>query len=201
MFDGRKIRVFDLEIKKPIESLTNGWKSHDEMGVSCLVVFDYAAMRYRVFDDHSMSEGLQLLHDAEYCTGFNTHNFDTKVLEATYPANVLCDPFLNLNHFDILREIWIALGLDPDNFNPKTHGGYKLDDVAWETIKMRKTLDGATAPKYYQEGRLAEVIDYCIEDVRIEKTLFEFICQKGYVIRNGQKIDISRPSDLIPDAA
>ena len=56
---------------------------------------------------------------------------------------------------------------------------------------MWKTGNGATAPLLYQDGRLAELIDYCIEDVRIEKTLFEFIARYGYVIRHGARILVS----------
>jgi hypothetical protein len=191
MFDGRNICVFDIEIKRPINECTNGWKSLDEMGVACLVMYDYKSMRYRVFDDHNMSEAMERLCEAELCVGFNTKNFDAALLEATYGKL----PPPGLTHFDILREIWVALGLDPDNFNPKTHGGYKLDDVAWDTIKMKKTLSGEQAPILYQLGRLAEVIDYCLEDVRIEKTLFEFACNSGYVVRHKQ-IDLNIPKDL-----
>lgn len=96
-FQGRKIAVFDAEIKKRIEDCSNGWNSHDEMGISVLVIFDYATMRYRV------------------------------------------------------------------------------------------------AKLMYQEGRFTELVDYCIEDVRIEKTLFEFAATYGYVIRGGKPIQLTNP--------
>lgn len=188
MFEGKKIAVFDAEIKKPIESLTCGWKSHDEMGVSCLVLFDYQTMRYRIFDDHNIEECLQILHNHDFVVGFNTVGFDWKLLKATYPN--CCDLKRSSVDFDILREIWISIGVDPDNFQPKTHGGYKLDDVAHETIGLMKSGDGAHAPHLYQQGKIAELIDYCVQDVRIEKELFEFIVKFGYVLRNGRKIRI-----------
>lgn len=185
---GRKIAVFDLEIKKPIESLSRGWQSHDEMGISCLCLFDYSNGRYRVFDDKSQEQCLDILKNYDVVVGYNTVNFDWKVVNATWPSIV--GSTRKSKDFDILREIWISKGLNPDKFVPQTHGGVKLDDVAYETIGMRKTLSGDLAPKLYQDSRFAEVVDYCLEDVRIEKTLFEFVVQNGYVTRNGIGIPI-----------
>ncbi len=200
--EGKKIAVFDAEIKKRIEDCSQGWASHDEMGIIVLVIFDYSTMRYRVFDDTNAAEAVAILSTYDLVVGFNTVGFDWKLIRASWPkmfpvklnpipdgATVNSDGGISRN-FDILREIWLSLGLDPNNFNPRTHGGYKLDDVAWDTIKMRKTANGALAPVMFQEGRHAELVDYCIEDVRIEKTLFEFIAQHGFCVRDGRVIEI-----------
>jgi len=191
MLEGKKIAVFDLEIKNPIESLAKGWNDHANMGISCLCLFDYFTNRYRVFDDKSKLECLDILLSYDYVVGFNTVRFDWAVVKACWTI-----PFSKTRvskDFDILREIWISKGLNPDVFSPKTHGGVKLDDVAFETIRMQKSGDGALAPKLYQEGRHAELIDYCLMDILIEKTLFEFIITNGYIVRNNTRIPISIP--------
>ena len=77
MFEGQKIAVFDAEIKKPIDDLSDGWRSFDEMGVSCLVLFDYASGRYRVFDDSTIPEAVAILHTYDWVVGFNTVGFET----------------------------------------------------------------------------------------------------------------------------
>jgi len=199
--EGRKIVVFDAEIKNRIEDCSKGWQSHDEMGISVLVIFDYATMRYRVFDDHNAQEAIALLWNSDLCVGFNTVGFDWKLIRATYPTLIETghketptETFKGFGRtssdFDILFEIWISLGLNPHKFEPRTHGGYKLDDVAQETIAMKKTSSGELAPIMFQQGRFADLVDYCIEDVRIEKTLFEFAAANGYVVRNGRAIPI-----------
>ena len=189
--EGRKIAVFDLEIKKTIEQCSRGWQSHDEMGISCLCIYDYSTGRYRVFDDSNHVECLKILNDYDIVVGFNTVNFDWKVVQQTWTDVPEILSTRRSQDFDILREIWKSLGLDPDKFNPRTHGGYKLDNVAQETIGLSKTGDGALAPKLYQAGRLADVIDYCLEDVRIEKTLFEYIVKHEHVIRHGNVINVN----------
>lgn len=184
---GKRIAVFDIEIKASIESLAGGWNDHAGMGISCLCLYDYVTGRYRVFDDHNIQEAVAMLTTYDWVVGYNTVKFDWKVLA----ANALPCEQSRLSHdFDMLREIWKARGLDPDRFNGKTHGGYKLDDVAFETIGMRKSGDGALAPKLYQAGRYAELHDYCLEDVRIERSLFEHIVEHGFVKRNGEQIPI-----------
>lgn len=206
-FSGQRIAVFDAEIKKRIEECSKGWNSHDEMGVSVLVIFDYKEMRYRVFDDRNIAEAIEMLWSYDTVVGFNTVGFDWKLLRATYPKLIVRDdserPTIRYkfkefgrrsDDFDVLREIWISLDLDPDHFAPATHGGYKLDDVAFETIGLRKSGDGAKAPSLYQEGRWSELVDYCIRDVQIEKELFEFTQRYGYVVRRGQRIKIAKMS-------
>lgn len=199
---GRKIAVFDCEIKKRIEDCSHGWSSHDEMGISVLVLFDYATMRYRIFDDSNAQEAVNILYNYDLVVGFNTVGFDWKLVAATWPKQiesreVRISDNATIAHdgrasrdFDVLREIWISLGLNPNVFDPRTHGGYKLDDVAFETLGMRKTANGALAPVMYQEGRMAELVDYCVEDVRIEKSLFEFAFNHGFVVRNGKVIKL-----------
>lgn len=188
--EGRKIAVFDAEIKKRIEDCSKGWQSHDEMGISVLVIFDYASMRYRIFDDKNAPEAIAILHSYDLVVGFNTVRFDWKLINATWGTVV---GERKSRDYDILREIWLAKGLNPNIFKPETHGGYKLEDVAFDTIQMRKTSNGALAPIMFQEGRFAELVDYCLEDVRIERTLFEFIITHGFCVRGNQVIQMDLP--------
>lgn len=193
-FEGKKIAVFDAEIKKRIEDCSNGWNSHDEMGISVLCMFDYHSMRYRVFDEKNAPEALAILSTYDLVVGFNTVGFDWKLVDATWGKV----PDRKSRNFDILREIWLSLNLNPDKFEPRTHGGFKLDDVAWDTIRMRKTGNGAIAPLLFQEGRTAELVDYCLEDVRIERTLFEFVAEHDFCVRAGEVIPIPFSEEFAP---
>jgi hypothetical protein len=98
---------------------------------------------------------------------------------------------------DILRRIWLAKDLDPDAFNWQTHGGWSLDMVAASTLGVKKIGHGADAPKWYQEGKIQEVVNYCADDVAIERDLCEFIDRYGYVLnaKKGEKLALKRWSD------
>jgi hypothetical protein len=178
-----RVAVFDLEIKKPISECTLGWSSYGEMGVSVLVIYDYVTHRYRVFDDKNIKEGLDILCNYDVIAGYNTVSFDWKVINATYD-----NPVRTSKDYDILREIWISLGLNPEEYSYNTHSGYKLNDVVFDTIGMHKSGNGSLAPVLYQEGRYAELVDYCLHDVKITKELFDFARRYRYVVRENQRI-------------
>ena len=185
---GKRIVIFDLEIKKTIEQCSKGWQSYDEMGISCLCMFDYFTGRYRVFDDYNKDEAVRILCTYDLVVGFNTIGFDWKVVQAEWiksSDNLAILAARQSKDYDILAAIWSSIG----GFSK----GYKLDDVAFDSIGVRKSGDGALAPKLYQAGRLADVIDYCINDVLIEKTLFEFVINNGFINRAGKTVQLELP--------
>src|SRR6202023_209354 len=71
---------------------------------------------------------------------------------------------------DILRRIWQALGLNPDQFS-SLHKGWGLDAVAGTTLNARKIGYGGDAPKWYQAGQVQKVVNYCWDDGALERDL------------------------------
>lgn len=88
---------------------------------------------------------------------------------------------------DILRRIWIAQGFNPDVFQSGM-GGSKLDDIAGATIDSNKIGNGADAPKWYQAGQVHKVVNYCADDVAIERDLTDFVDRYGYVIHKDKQL-------------
>jgi hypothetical protein len=164
---GKNIVVYDLEIKKPIEECSNGWASHDEMGISVGCAFDYREMRYKIFMDDNMQLLVDRLNElGTIVVAFNHISFDNKLLRASR-YNLKQDT--ELSNYDMLIESREAAG---------TKGmikGFKLDDHLRALHLPMKTANGALAPKMYQEGKIGELTDYCLNDVTQEKTLFEYI--------------------------
>ena len=59
-----------------------------------------------------------------------------------------------------------------------------MDNVAEYTVGFGKTGDGARAPELWQDGKIAELINYLSGDLRAEAALFKHIYEHGFV-RNG----------------
>ena len=58
-----------------------------------------------------------------------------------------------------------------------------------------KEMDGATAPRSWAQGRHAEVIEYCYNDVLKTQRLFEKIVLDGAIMRgDGQPIQLVPPT-------
>jgi DEAD/DEAH box helicase domain-containing protein len=49
-----------------------------------------------------------------------------------------------------------------------------LDSIATSTLGVEKTAEGLQAIRWYKEGRLSEIAEYCCYDVKITKLVHEF---------------------------
>jgi hypothetical protein len=172
--------IYDIEILKAIPDRNGqrlegieyceGWHDHANMGIACIGAYDYVEDRARVFTEDNMSDFLDLCDDRDVLVGFNSIPFDNAVIAATRNIDLLPEA----RCYDILRELWAAAGLPPA-FDPRTHGGYGLDATCEKNFGTNKTGNGALAPVLWQRGEIGKVIDYCLNDIRLTKQLFDRI--------------------------
>lgn len=173
--------VVDVEIQKTIEETPGGWDATDRLGVSVAVVYEFLTDRYKIYLKDDVEALRQRLLDADRISGFNIWKFDFPVIFGLPGRERVHELGPKTN--DILRRIWIAMGLDPDNFS-KAHANCGLNRVACGTLGQTKSGFGGDAPKWYQQGRLADVINYCMDDVRIERDLAVFVERYGFVVHD-----------------
>ena len=190
--------VVDVEIQKTIEQCTHGWDSTEEMGVAVACLWEYRTQRMRVYGPEDVKELRARLLRADRVSGFNIWNFDypviwgiSKEVWRSKSRAVIVDGLdgkpMQLKHWmeprtdDMLRRIWIALGLDPDSFSDK-HRGWSLDNVACYTLGTGKIGYGGNAPKWYQTGQVQKVVNYCADDVALERDLTDFVDKYKYVL-------------------
>jgi hypothetical protein len=187
--------VVGVEIQKTIEETPGGWDATDLLGVAVACVWEYSTARMRVYGPEDVEALRNRLLRADRISGFNIFNLDFPVIwginredwnnnnPSVMPRGdgyfrgklfVKCD--------DILRRIWQAKKLDPDKFRPATHGGVGLDAIAATTIQARRIGHGGDAPKWFQAGLIQKVVNYCADDVAIERDLTDFVDRYGYVV-------------------
>lgn len=184
----KKVAVYDLEIKNPIEKIQGGWNNHAAMGISCLGLYDYDEDRYMAFDDHTKDEFLKKYFHNEQVSlvTFNGLKFDNEVVVKNWNGN---SPPLH-KPYDILHEVWQALG------KTSFHKGVSLGALCTETLHIKKSGSGAFAPQLFEEKRFAELYSYCLHDVWMTKKLFDFIKLHGYVMSPEYgKIELRSPYD------
>ena len=176
--------IYDIEIlaavppKDPAErkrgvQYCQGWKDFAGMGISCIGAYDYKDDRYRVFTRGNFSEFSKLCEDRDLLVGFNSIAFDNEVIAAFFNEARIQES----KCYDILREVWIASSLGI-HFNYPSHAGFSLDACCKENFGTFKTGNGATAPADWQAGQYGKVIDYCVNDVKLTKQLFDMVLAK-----------------------
>lgn len=194
-----KALVYDIEIKKAIPDKNgrrdpnvqycDGWHDHANMGVSCIGAYEYATDRYRVFCDDNKEEFFQAVADADLLVSFNGIAFDNQVIAKCW-GGVLPGE----KNYDLLVEIWTAAGLGP-KFQYPSHVGYGLDDTCSRNFGTKKSGNGALAPIHWQQGKYGSVIDYCLNDVRLTKQLFDHVLESRAVIspKDGRELSLVHP--------
>ncbi len=186
--------VVDVEIQKTIDETPGGWDATDKLGVACACVWEYQGQRMRIYGPQDIKDLRSRLLRADRISGFNIFNFDFPCIwgiskpdwltlsghVAPNVADLQAELLPKTN--DILRRIWLSLGLDPDRFDPKTHGGLSLDKIVNVLFGVSKIGFGGDAPKWFQAGQWARLANYCADDVALERDLTDFIDKCGYVI-------------------
>ena len=90
--------------------------------------------------------------------GFNVLSFDYEVLRAYTD-----EPLDDIATVDMLDHIYKRLGFR-----------VSLDNLAGATLGTAKSADGLQAVRWYKEGRIQEILDYCQQDVEVTRQLYEY---------------------------
>ncbi|MEY3470782.1 MAG: hypothetical protein RLZZ223_132 [Candidatus Parcubacteria bacterium] len=156
------ILVYDIETIGNISSPN----FVDEMEVTVVGVYNYATDEYKAYFVDDLLELESDLKQANMLVGFNSDHFDTPILNKYYQFDLF-----SIASFDILRE-----------FRAKTGKRLGLDAIASMTIGSNKSGSGSNAMTLYQEGRLEELAEYCLNDVKLTKEIFEYCIYKKHLI-------------------
>ena len=167
------IVYFDLETQKSAAEV-GGWDKKRDMKMSVGVTYNTADGQYRIFSENQVADLVKQLTRADIVIGFNIINFDYEVLHGYTPLDLHSTPTL-----DLMVDLEQKLG-----------HRVSLDAVAKSTLNAPKIADGLQALKWWKEGRLLEIAEYCCFDVKITKELHEHGRRHGevsFIDRLGQK--------------
>ena len=157
--------VFDLETQRSAAEV-GGWHRADKMGISVGVVYDSKEDAFFTYLEAEIEQLVEHLHRCQLVVGFNNKRFDNTVLSA-YTTRDLS----RLKTLDILEIV-------------KKRLGYRLslNRLAEHTLGIRKSADGLLALKWYKQGEIDKIIEYCRSDVLITRDLLLYACEKGYLL-------------------
>ena len=189
------VAVYDVEVLRGPDKVKDGWKNPHGMGFGTAVVYFESADLYRFYGPDDL-EKLKIDLGQKYVVGFNTVNFDNKVVfgntyRGLHPREDKereCDLFLRIicSKFAVqsLRRAKKKVG-KWKVFN----GSCNLDAICKSTLGISKVGDGALAPVMISRNQWAKVFAYNLHDVRMTYKLYKFAGENGYVIDgDGNKI-------------
>ncbi len=157
--------VFDVETQLSAQDV-GGWHRADKMRISVAVLYKAAEDKYLSFTEDRIDELIEQLFSLDLVIGFNNKRFDNKVLSA-YTGR----PLSALPALDILEEITGQLGYR-----------LSLNRLAEETLGVKKSGDGLQALKWFKQGEMKKIAEYCTKDVRITRDLFLHGFEKHHLL-------------------
>jgi DEAD/DEAH box helicase domain-containing protein len=153
----KNIVYFDLETQKSADEV-GGWDKIRDMRMSVGVTYSTARGEYRIYPEADVDELLRELQRADLVVGFNQLRFDYEVLHGYTVFDLTQLPTL-----DMLVELQKTL---PHRVS--------LDSIATATLGVEKTSEGLQAIRWYREGKLLEIAEYCCFDVKITRLVHEY---------------------------
>ncbi len=167
--------VIDIETKNTFADV-GGQQYLDALETSFVGIYSYNRNEYLSFFETDFEKLGRLLQTAGLVIGFSITRFDIPVMRKYYELGNKFSTGLNFNiyaleRYDLLDEIEQAIGVR-----------ISLDLLAKENLHIGKTHHGLEAVKFYKEGNFEELKNYCLNDVKITKELYDLAKRQGYLM-------------------
>ena len=158
----RKI-VFDIETKNTF----NDVKSNDAaaLDLSIVCIYDSLNNEYSSFLEEELDKLWSIIEQADMLIGYNSDHFDIPLLNKYYQGELT-----QIKSLDILKEIQKVIGKR-----------VRLDQVAEATLGKKKSSHGLQAVAWWRQGEIEKIRQYCLDDVRITKEIYDFAIKNNYL--------------------
>ncbi len=167
--------VFDLETQRSADEV-GGWGNIKAMGLAWAVVYKFPGNEWLDFAEKDVEELIGVLKNADVVVGFNQVRFDYEVLRGYSGFD-----FRRLKSYDMLVEVQSVL----------SHR-LKLNSLASATLGSVKSADGIQSLRWWKNGEVEKVAEYCRRDVEVTRDLFFHILEHEYLLFEKKGIGLVR---------
>ncbi len=188
--------VYDIELAKSPDKVSDGWKNVYGCGIGSCVIYSFNLDKYFFFlHDSSRKNILNILSNNRVIT-FNGVNFDSRVLlnndrdvflSKSKKTTIIKKQNYFWNEYDIFVQILMRrLNISDPMLvywkNTRSPGGLKLNDICKNTLNIEKDNSGDNAPILYQNNMYDKLLEYNFNDVQITKKLYCHILKNKNII-------------------
>lgn len=165
----RREVVLDIETQNTFQDV--GAYNPSLLNVSLVGCYFYETDTFESFFEADLPKLWPRLERAERIIGYNLVGFDYPCLQRYYSGDIMRLPTV-----DLLVEIEKRLGFR-----------IKLDDVAQATLGVGKSGHGLQAVEFWKKGELEKLKEYCLQDVRVTRDVYEYALQNSFVRFNNRQ--------------
>ncbi|MDA1334804.1 MAG: ribonuclease H-like domain-containing protein [bacterium] len=157
--------VIDIETEKELREV-GGKQNMHMLGVTVVGVYNYADDSFYVYEKEEFPKLEELMTNSQLAIGFNSKHFDFPVLQPHVEQDLD-----TLTHLDLMEEVEKSLGFR-----------VSLNNLCGATLGTQKSGIGLEAIDWWRRGLKDKVKNYCIQDVRLTRDLYEFGKKNGFVL-------------------
>ncbi|MBD3311758.1 MAG: hypothetical protein GF349_04700 [Candidatus Magasanikbacteria bacterium] len=133
-------------------------KKFDDLRITVVSIYNYENDKYSSFEESELGDLWPILEKAGRLIGYNSEHFDLPIMNKYYTGDLMQFP-----HLDLLKVIKESSGKR-----------YKLNDIAKATLQIEKSADGLAAMKWFEEGKIDKIKEYCEQDVKVTKEVYDY---------------------------
>lgn len=148
--------TFDIETANSVPSFARGDLSQLELAL--VGVHDSETGEFTSYVKEELPQLWPILERADVLIGYNSDSFDIPLLNRYYPGDLT-----QIRSIDLMIEVQKVLGRR-----------LRLQSLAQATLGRGKGGDGLKSVEWWQQGLVDKVREYCIEDVRLTRELYDY---------------------------
>ncbi len=157
------MRAITFDIESISDSNVRGHIDVNEQELTVVAIHDSETGEYSSYFREDLPKLWPILERADQLIGFNSDTFDIPLLNRYYPGDLS-----HIRSLDLLSEVQKVLGRR-----------IRLQALAEATLGKGKKGDGLKAGEWWKEGKKDKVAEYCIEDVRLTRELYDYAMKHG----------------------
>ena len=158
--------VFDIETS---DVFNNEKRNPEDLTLAVVAVYSYPDDAYTAYTQEDLPQLWEVMRNVDTLIGFNNNHFDTPLLNKYAPMDLLKE----YDSIDLLESVRQSLGRR-----------IRLDWIAEGTLGINKSGDGLQAVEWWKQGEVEKVKQYCIDDVRITKDIFDYALKHEELLYN-----------------
>lgn len=153
--------TFDIETANLIPSLARNDLARLELAV--VAIHDSETGEFSSYTKEELPKLWPIIEKADTLIGYNSDAFDIPLLNVHYPGDLT-----KIHSVDLMVEVQNVLGRR-----------LRLQSLAEATLKVGKSGDGLKSVEWWQQGLHDKVREYCIQDVKITRDLYDYALQNS----------------------
>lgn len=153
--------TFDIETSNILPSLAR--QDVTRLDLAVVAIHDSETGKYSSYSQEELPKLWPIIEKADTLIGYNSDSFDIPLLNKYYPGDLT-----QIRSIDLMIEVQKVVGRR-----------LRLQSLAEATLKVGKSGDGLQSVRWWQEGLYDKVREYCIQDVKITRDLYDYALTKG----------------------